>query len=182
MNHKHKHHQHGLHSSVWPFSRMLILIGVAIAVAVVTWILTTVEQNRDHQVRVVKTAQQTLNESAASGDYQKAYESLKETEGQVTSKSQKIELYNSLAAAASNAGKIGEALHYYNLKYEIDPSQKGQDGYLVGSLYERQNDRERALVSYKAYQAYLEKQPRNEYINQKLAGIKETIASVEASN
>jgi tetratricopeptide (TPR) repeat protein len=110
----------------------------------------------------VSTALTLADEKTMAGDYDQALAALKQAESQAKDTEQKIQLLNSLAAAAANAGQLSEALDYYNQKHQLDPASIDSDGYLVGELYERLSDTQKAVEQFELYLDYLKANPPEE--------------------
>lgn len=133
---------------------------------------------QDDKARV-ENASKLVNEAAEEGDYESAYRALKETEQQTQDEAQKVRLYGELAAAASNAGNIGEALEYYNKRHELDPSTKKPDAYLVGTLHERLEDIPKAIEYYRLSVEYYKSLPQNQQVRADLSGLESHLQELE---
>ncbi len=71
-----------------------------------------------------------------------------------TSGKQKAQVYQGQAQAALGANKLADALHYYDLKHQADPSTAKPDAYAIGTIYERLGKKDQALAEYKIALAY----------------------------
>lgn len=163
--------------------RVMVVCGIVVGIAIIAGIIVSVEKGRNQQKVAIDSAQQIMDSSIESGEYTKSYEQLKAMENKVTGKQQKILLYSYLAAAAANVGKMGEALHYYELKHSLDPASQATDGYLVGVLYERKGEPDKALAAYKQNLTYLQSQPKDAegQVSARIESLQQAIADLEAS-
>lgn len=110
----------------------------------------------------IDTALMSAEEKTNLGDYDQAFQTLKQAEAETKTTEQKLQLLSSLAAAAANAGKISEALGYYAQKHQLDPGSAPGDGYLVGELYERLGDTQNAIAGYELYLGHIKANPPEE--------------------
>ncbi|HLZ14528.1 MAG TPA: hypothetical protein VKQ34_00895, partial [Candidatus Saccharimonadales bacterium] len=92
-------------------------------------------------------------------DYNAALTALQCTPSQTHNKAQLIQVYQQLANSAATVGKVKDALHYYDLKHQLDPSSARQDAYIMGQLYEREGNNAKALQQYQVALAYYKAQP-----------------------
>lgn len=162
----------------WKTKRALMIVAIAVVILVggiFVYLLLKEEPSPS-----VDQTRQTAAKAEADGDYDQALADLKKVEDKATTKAQKIAVYSDLAAAAANAGDVGEALHYYRLKYQLDPGSRGVDAYLLGTLYERSNNLPEALASYKLAVEYLKTQPSTPETEAEIKGLEAQIAQLEA--
>jgi tetratricopeptide (TPR) repeat protein len=119
------------------------------------------------------------NSATEDGNYDAALEALKKVESTATNTEEKVRLYNELAAAAANASKLQDALEYYTKKHALDPDTRAVDGYLVGELYERVDNPQKAIEYYKLYVEHLETSPQEEFGGDQVESINERIRQLE---
>jgi tetratricopeptide (TPR) repeat protein len=170
-------HSSGKHAAK---QRLLVLVlGGFIALILIVFGAYLLQEEETSEA--TDTAISQSEEATATGDYEAALETLKQAENQAGSKSEKIVLYSNLAAAATNAGKLDEALDYYAKKHALDAASQKADGYLVGVIYERKGDTAKALTAYKQYVEYLRDQPESETSAGAITSTEELIQQLEAS-
>ena len=105
---------------------------------------------------------------------------MKNVEDQATTKSQKIQLYNELAAAAANVDKVDEAISYFGKKHQLDPSTARADALVLAQLYERLGDSQDALAQYKLALEYYESLPDGDMsVDARVEGLKAIIKELE---
>jgi tetratricopeptide (TPR) repeat protein len=163
----------------WSAKRRALVFGVALAVliiAIIVYLLVNKQPSAD-----VEQTRRTAQTASDSGDYDKAFSDLKKIQNQATTKQQKINLYGDLAAAAANAGEVGEALRYYGLKHDLDPGSRGPDAYLMATLYERSGDVPEAIAQYNLALEYLNTQPNTAETTAEIEGIKAILQELEAA-
>jgi len=160
----------------WTVKQRVLFIGILVVVGVVLLIVLTRDNNRTNPTDdALTTAEKATNE----GDYDQAFETLKAAEGQATTNEEKIRLYNDLAASAANAGRLQDALEYYAKKHQLDADSRKADGYLLGELYERTDDLQKAIESYKLFVDYAETIPQEEFGSAQVESLKERIKELE---
>ena len=160
-------------------SRRTILFGiVGILLALLVAILLMI-MAKDEPPAAVTAAYDKARVAQEKGDYEAELGALQSVIHTVKSKEEKIELYNDLAAAATSAGEVEEAIRYYNSKHELDPGTSARDGYLLGVLYERTDNATAALAQYEAYLAYLQAQPSDENREAQIASMQARIAALK---
>lgn len=135
---------------------------------------------KDRPSPVVNKAIEQADAATNDGDYAEAYGKLKAAEKDAATKEQKVALYNDLAAAATNVDKLEEAIGYYNLKHQIDPSTAGGDAELLAALYERTGNEAEALAQYKLALAYYESLPNSLGNDGREFSLREVIRNMEA--
>jgi len=146
----------------WSTKTRIIVGALVAAVILLAGIGLFFILRNDTDENSVSTALTLADEKTMAGDYDQALAALKQAESQAKDAEQKIQLLNSLAAAAANAGQLSEALDYYNQKHQLDPASVDSDGYLVGELYERLGDTQKAVEQFELYLGYLKASPPEE--------------------
>lgn len=116
-----------------------------------------------------KTEEGTLNKALKSadqltgvGNYDQALATLQQAQKDAQGTDQQLWLLSNLAAAAANAGKVSEALGYYAQKHQLNPGTTAADGMLVGELYERLGETQKAIEQYETYLGYITANPTEE--------------------
>jgi tetratricopeptide (TPR) repeat protein len=74
--------------------------------------------------------------------------------GKTNYKPQKVMVYNQLAVASASDGKLQDALHYYDLKHRLDSGSARKDSRVMGQLYERLGDKQKAIEQYTIQLSY----------------------------
>lgn len=164
----------------WLGKQPLLVIGGILLVLLVGGILWLVLKQENAPINAELS--KTLSDADAKqsvGDYQGVFKDLTAAEGQAKTTEEKVRLYSDIAAAASSGGNLDKALEYYAKKHELDPATKKEDGYIVGIIYERKNDPQKALEYYRLYAEYLQTLPDGEMTEAQRASIAETIKSLE---
>jgi tetratricopeptide (TPR) repeat protein len=156
---------------------LLVLTGFVLASVLITLFLVLYKQPS----ATVEQARTTAQQASDAGNYDQALADLQKIEKQATTKAQKIRVYNDLASAAANAGQVGQALHYYELKHELDPGSKGQDAYLLATLYERSGDEPEALAQYQLALEYLKTQPTSPDTDAEIEGLQAILQDLAAT-
>lgn len=159
--------------------KLLVILAAGLTVALAG--LLVYQANRSDPSTSLARSQQEADSLTKDGDYQQAYDKLKAAEQQASSQAEKVAIYSDLAAAAANAGKLGEALEYYELRHQLEPSTKGQDAYLVAILYERRDDPASALTYYRFALEYQRSQPASETRDAQVESLQVAIDSLETA-
>lgn len=161
----------------WP--KRWVVYGAVIGVLLVVIIaLTLVLMGRGQQPSRVKDAYDRAASAHNAGRYQQELEELRRVANDVTG-DDKVKLYSDLAAAASSAGEVSEAIAYYQTKHTLDPASKAADGYLLGTLYERNQEIDKALEQYQLFLTYLEAQPADEYREAQITSLKSSLSQLK---
>jgi tetratricopeptide (TPR) repeat protein len=142
-------------------------LGIAAAVLVVVLVIGGVVFAQWHsshakQAQQVEIALAESQEAYDKGEYVNALNIVRTVEKKTTSKAQKIRVYQSAAQAAASADKLQDAVHYYGLKHQADPSSVNADAYTLGSIYQRLGQKDKALAEYKIALSYAKKN-NNQY-------------------
>lgn len=163
----------------WTEKRTFLLAGVLLML-IIALVVAYLALNKQPSADVEQT-RRTAQDASDTGDYDKAFEDLKKIENQATTKSQKLSVYSDLAAAAANAGQVGEALRYYSLKHDLDPASRGPDAYLLATLYERSGDVPEAAAQYRLAIEYLKTQPVTPETDAEIRGLEAILQEMEAA-
>lgn len=158
--------------------RLSILAIIAVAMAIAVVVLVVVLRD-DKPANSTDDAIKNADAATAEGDYEVAFNMLKQTQAKATTNDEKIKVLNDLAAAAANAGQVDAAIDYYAQKHLIDPNTLPADGLLVGELYERQEKTQKAIEYYQKYLEYLQGQSANEFHDAEIASVTERIRQLE---
>ena len=175
----HKRDVVGLLKRLWRERRPMVL-AVFILVVGIPVVVALAVSSKPKQSPVVSKAILQAQKSTSNGDYTDAYNKLKATESLAVTKQQKADFYAQMAAAASNIGKITEAINYLKLRHQIDPSTAKMDAEMMGSLYERAADKADAVAQYKLALEYYQSLPSNINNSSTIEGLKSRIADLEA--
>ncbi|HEX3568637.1 MAG TPA: hypothetical protein VHT70_03080 [Candidatus Saccharimonadales bacterium] len=156
---------------------LIVLIVVLLAATAVTaaWRIT-------HPPRpaAVQSALDAVGISMAAGDYQQAVVTLKNVLPKVTSKDDKVIVYDELASSYTSLGDVDDALHYYQLKHQLAPNTEGIDAYLVGTLYDRKNDKKNALDQYSKALTYYKTLKQTSQMKNQIQSLQAQIKELEA--
>jgi tetratricopeptide (TPR) repeat protein len=161
----------------WAIGRPVV--AAVIAVLLITAILGGLYFWHKEPSASVKHLSQTAQEYMQQGDYQKAYDTLKQQENKTGNKAQQLAVYDGLAQAATAQGKITDALHYYDLKHQLDPSTVGQDAYIVGTLYERSNNKQKAIEQFNLALNFYKSQKESVSSQQNIAAVQGELTALE---
>lgn len=148
--------------SKWSTKTRILVGSLVAAVVLLAGVGLFFALRDDADNKVVTDALTVANEKTMAGDYDQALAGLKQAESQAKDTPQKVQLLTGLAAAAANAGQLSEALEYYDQKHQLDPTAAASDGYLVGELYERLGDTQKAIEQFESYLAYITANPTEE--------------------
>ena len=166
----------------WLAKQRLILVCVVVLLALGIGLWVFFAKNREGQdSAAVETALTSAEEQTTSGNYEQALQTLKDAEQNAKTNKEKIRVLNDLAAAAANAGQLEAALTYYDQKHKLDPASKKSDGYLVGELYERLDQQQKAVDAFQEYLDYLKSLPSDEFVEAKIASVTDRIQAVQGS-
>jgi tetratricopeptide (TPR) repeat protein len=164
----------------WFARRSILLPIVAILlIGLCTWVFLQVKGGNDKKADNLQSAISAADQAFQTGDYNKQLDSLKSVTDDAKTKTEKVELYRSLAAAAANAGKMDEAVVYLEKKHEIDPSTTKEDAYLIGSYYESIGQNEKAVAQYKIALEYKQSLPKSNRNDADIQSLKARIESLE---
>lgn len=155
-------------------SLLVLVFGLPI---VITLALTKAEKSP-----AVDSALKQAQADTEKGDYAGAYDRLKSTENQASTKTQKIALYNDLAAAAANAGQPQEAIEYLLKKHQLEPEAAARDAYMLAALYEEAGNEAKALEQYKIALNYYRSLPKDPAADARAESIEAVIADLEGDN
>lgn len=147
----------------WRPSKPLVYGVVSIVVVVAlagAFIEYTVAQNNtkknDQKLDAAfKTATNARAGNGTASDDVKALSQLNSVSDLAKTNQQKVELYNNLALTYASTGNTQEALHYLQLKHQLDPSTVGADALTEAQLYQQLNDNSKAIAQYKLAISYV---------------------------
>lgn len=135
------------------------MLVVLIAAGVVFWKHHNSQSMQGKKVDDALAASQTAYNKA---EYVNALNLVRGMDAQATSKAQKLRVYQAEAQAANAANRLADAAHFYELKHQLDPGTAPADAYTLGNIYQRLNQKEKALAQYRAALDYA-KNSRNQY-------------------
>ena len=173
----HKRDVVGLLKRLWRERRPMVIAIFILAVGIPVVVALALSSKPKNSPVVDKAIQQAQT-STTSGDYNDAYNKLKATESQAVTKQQKSAFYIQMAASAANIGKITEAINYLKLRHQLDPSTAKMDAEMMGSLYERTDDKADAVAQYKLALEYYQSLPSNINNDSTVEGLKARIADL----
>ncbi len=163
------------------FTKRNFMILAAVVVAGLVIGLVVYFVNRPKNNTTVQSALNSSSDAFSKGDYTGALAALQGATSQNMTKTQKAELYDSMAATAASAGKVEDALHYYDLKHQIDSGSAKADAYSMALLYERLDNKQKAIEQYKIAIAYYKSQNKNfNNSNNDLAAMESRLQELEA--
>jgi len=160
------------------FAKRSVWIVVAAVVVVLAGAGVIYEFYQAHQSSKVKSALDAADAASAKGDYQAALNQLSGAVGQASNNGDKVKVYDSLAAAAASKGDVGNAIHYYELKHQLDPSTEKQDAQLLGDLYTRSGQNQQALAQYQIALDWLKTQSQTQQTKNKIQSLQVVIQSL----
>ena len=105
---------------------------------------------------VLATAQTYANK----GNFQAEFITLQDEIGKTKTKTQELTLYGELAPTALNVNEYSQAISYYKIRHELDPSTVQADADTLGQCYLDIGDKADALAQYKIALAYYKAQPQ----------------------
>lgn len=141
-------------------SRLIVLfVLIILLIAVTLFFVLRGDKSEENTFDQALTSAGQLTES---GDYDQALAALKQAQNDTQGIEQQLRMLSNLAAAAANAGQLVEALGYYAQKHQLDPSSTSADGLLVGELYERLAENQKAIENFEAYLNYITANPTEE--------------------
>jgi tetratricopeptide (TPR) repeat protein len=154
----------------------------AAAVVTVTLIVGGVVFWQHHSQRAKQATQvnDLITQSQVAynaGDYTNSLNLLHGAAAKATGNKQKSQVYQLEAQAAAGVGKYADAVHYYQLKHQVDPGSANADAYTLGSLYQQLGQNDNALAQYKKALVYANAH-HNQYTSDALA-IQAAIDSLE---
>lgn len=164
--------------SIFTKRNMMILLAIIVVGLVIYLIVYFVTRPKGNTT--VQSALISSEEAFNNGDYTGAMAALQGVSTQNMTKAQKLELYSSLAAAAASSGKVDEALHYYELRHEIDPSKAKEDAYSMALLYMRQDNNKKAIEQLKIAIDYYKKNKQFNNSNNDLSVMEAQLQELEA--
>lgn len=165
--------------TTWSTKKWLVTTLVVLLLLAAGLWLFFATQDGDEDSGNIQSSLSTANDLTDKGDYDQALKTLKDAEKDAKTDADKILILNDLAAAAANAGRLEEALSYYQQKHQLDPDSAASDGYLVGELHERLGQNPQALESFQAYLEYLKAQSTDEFSEARIASMTERIRALE---
>ncbi|HEY5667859.1 MAG TPA: tetratricopeptide repeat protein [Candidatus Saccharimonadales bacterium] len=167
----------------WFARRVVIVPLLAVAITVVgVWVFMNMNKATDKKQSALQSAIAAAESATTNtGDYSQAYNTLKSVSGQATTTAEKVQLYDQLAAAAANDGKLPEAIDYLNKKHALDSSTVGADAYTMGDYYSRLGDNANALKQYRLALSYAKSQPNNERSQADIQGLEQLIQNFGGS-
>lgn len=160
--------------------RLVVLAAIVVAVCLVAVIILFAFR-KDDKTSPTEEAITAADAATNAGDYDKAFDTLKQAEALAATNEEKIAILSDLAAAAANAGQLEVALDYYAEKHKLDSESVAADGFLTGELYERLGNSEQAIQSYQQYVEYLQGYPADAEGSRdaEIAGMEERIRELE---
>lgn len=164
-----------LRQNRWLVGFVLILV---VMLAVVLAILLI---GRGKDSPEVEGAINEAREATETGNYESAYNDLKQAENRAASSSQKAELYGELAAAAANLGNTQEAIDYFKKKHELDPDSAPADAFMLATLFHDLGDINQALDNYRQAVEYY-RSLDDEFSEARAASTEAIIAELEAGD
>lgn len=162
----------------WTSKERIVFLLVAITLVLASAVIFMLVRG-DTKKSTTNDAMTAADKATNEGDYDEAFETLKNAEDEAVTNEEKIRLYNDLAAAAANAGKLQDALEYYAKKHALDPDSKKADGYLVGEIYERTDNPQKAIEYYKLFIEYAETLSQEELSGAQVESINARIKDLE---
>lgn len=159
----------------WATRKRLSILAIIVVAVIIAVALLIVVLRDDKPASSADDAIKKADAATAEGDYEVAFNMLKQAQAKATTNDEKIKVLNDLAAAAANAGQVDAATDYYAQKHLIDPNTLPADSLLVGELYERQEKTQKAIEYYQKYLEYLRGQSDNEFRDAEIASIAERI-------
>lgn len=159
----------------WVTKRNLVIVAAVIVVATAGVSVALFFKHRADQSHKVSQGIDNAMAAFNNGDYSQSLESLQQTAAQATNKQDKIKLYDQMASAASSGGQVGEALRYYDLKHQLDPSTAPADAYNMATLYERSDQNDKALAQFKIALKYLQSRPQDMQTKMDIEAVKSEI-------
>jgi tetratricopeptide (TPR) repeat protein len=139
----------------WLRRRYVILaVAVLVVIAVIVTVGILLSRGDTKQKTALQTARDKADTAMSVGNYDASLQTLQQAESKAHTKQQKLDLYADLAAAAGSAGKMDQALHYFDLRHQLDAATAKQDAYLMGSYYERTGDTAKAIAQYQIALGY----------------------------
>lgn len=136
-----------------------IIVAIVIVGGVVLVLLFNKDKTEESKLdKAIETAGQFTD----TGNYDQALATLQQAQNDAKGAEQQLLMLSNLAAAAANAGKLQEALDYYAQKRQLDANTAAADGLLVGELYERLGENQKAIEQFEAYLGYITANPTEE--------------------
>ncbi|HSX43111.1 MAG TPA: tetratricopeptide repeat protein [Candidatus Saccharimonadales bacterium] len=139
---------------VWAVAGVLIIIVAVIALLV--WHQKSKPTDTDDAIAAGLKASQT---AYGQGAYDVALADLNGLEQKATKKSDKIAVYDQLASIYTTQGTLDKAVQYYGLKHTLDPGSAKKDANVLGSIYERMGDNQKAIEQYQLALQYRKSLP-----------------------
>lgn len=144
----------------WFKSHMMVVVGVLAVLAIAVAIILVTSKEDKQQKAQVETKLSKSSQAFEKGNYDQALKELEGAADQATNDKQKAQVYTEMASAAASAGQVPQAILYYKQKHEIDPASAKADAYILGTLYERIDDRAKAIEQFEIAIEYLKSQPQ----------------------
>lgn len=158
--------------------RLGVLAGVAavllLAAGIAVW---QIFSKRNAQAERVNVAIAQSEDAYNKGDFVNALNLVRNMGKGATSSEQKARVYQAAAQAANAANLLQDAAKFYELKHRADPGSVKRDAYTLGVIYERLEQKDKALAQYKLALEYA-KSTKNQY-GSDAAGIQASIDALE---
>jgi tetratricopeptide (TPR) repeat protein len=151
------------HESIdsWSRGRIYAAAAAGIAIIVGTSIWYAVYHAQQSEFAGTTAVASDAAAATTAGNYDTAYDLLKNSESKATTTAQRVVLYGELAAAAANIGKLNESIMYYTARHNLDPETKLQDAELLADVYERADKIPQAIAQYQLARQYVLAQPQS---------------------
>jgi len=146
----------------WLAPRNLVIAVIVVALVIVGVVLWQRHGKDTEQSRRVSAALAQSQKAYNKGEYINALNIAKGVESQAVGKKQQAQLYQLEAQSASGAGKLAEAAKYYESKHKVDAGSIKADALILGTIYERLGQKDKAIAQYKIAIEYAKTQ-KNQY-------------------
>jgi tetratricopeptide (TPR) repeat protein len=142
----------------WRPSKRLRKLASMAPIALVVIVLLSFIGSRVYQTHKLSSTLKQATTDMNHNQYSQAVTELQNVSGYARSKQQKLQLYNELTEATASNGDLQQAIHYYTLKHQLDPSSVGADANEMANLYSRINQNQLAIAQYKLAVQYYKSQ------------------------
>jgi tetratricopeptide (TPR) repeat protein len=137
----------------WRPSKSMIYSAAAVillTVVIVGAVAYSNSQKSTHRLNAALSAAGVASgKNAKATDDAKTLSQLQAVSSLATTNQQKEQLDSQLALSYESNGNPQEALHYLQLKHQIDPGSAGADAVMEAQLYQQVNDNSLAIAEYK---------------------------------
>ncbi|HSX34899.1 MAG TPA: hypothetical protein VLF62_04615 [Candidatus Saccharimonadales bacterium] len=130
--------------------RTLVIAGgiaaaVLIIVGLVGWHYWSAHKDKASKVDMAIAQSEAAYDK---GDFVNALNIVRNMDTQATSKKQKAHVYQAAALAAAGANQLTDAVHFYELRHQVDAGSINGDAYTLANIYQRLGDNQKAIAQY----------------------------------